>query len=75
MIEIFLTIVWIPYLFFRTKYVESEDMLKLLELGINNFGENRVDALSRYMKYSLPRKYIYKDGRERLTFTIKINKN
>lgn len=27
-----------------TKYVDSFDMLKLLDYGINNFGENRVDA-------------------------------
>ncbi|MDE7106090.1 MAG: YggS family pyridoxal phosphate-dependent enzyme, partial [Anaeroplasmataceae bacterium] len=28
-----------------TKYVEALDMKKLLTLGINHFGENRVDAL------------------------------
>ena len=32
-----------------TKYVDSVDMLKLLDYGINNFGENRVDAfLDKY---------------------------
>ncbi|MDE6584421.1 MAG: YggS family pyridoxal phosphate-dependent enzyme [Anaeroplasmataceae bacterium] len=32
-----------------TKYVEAEDMEKLLDLGITNFGENRVDAfLEKY---------------------------
>ena len=27
-----------------TKYVNSDDMKKLLECNINNFGENRVDS-------------------------------
>jgi len=32
-----------------TKYVNAEDAVKLLEYGINNFAENRVDAfLSKY---------------------------
>lgn len=32
-----------------TKYVDADDMKKLLEAGINNFGENRVDSfLSKY---------------------------
>lgn len=32
-----------------TKYVEADQMLELLENGINNFGENRVDAfLKKY---------------------------
>ena len=32
-----------------TKYVDSFDMLKLLDCGINNFGENRVDSfLEKY---------------------------
>lgn len=32
-----------------TKYVDACEMKKLLEVGINNFGENRVDAfLSKY---------------------------
>ena len=30
-----------------TKYVEANDMIKLLEFGINNFGENRVDSFLR----------------------------
>lgn len=34
-----------------TKYVDSCDMLKLLDCGINNFGENRVDSfLEKYDK-------------------------
>lgn len=32
-----------------TKYVDSQDMITLLENGINNFGENRVDSfLDKY---------------------------
>ena len=30
-----------------TKYVEADDMLELLNNGINNFGENRVDSFLR----------------------------
>ena len=34
-----------------TKYVDSSDMVNLLEHGINNFGENRVDSfLEKYYK-------------------------
>ena len=34
-----------------TKYVDSNDMKKLLDNGINNFGENRVDAfLNKYVE-------------------------
>ncbi len=33
-----------------TKYVDSNDMKKLLEFNINNFGENRVDSfLNKYV--------------------------
>ena len=32
-----------------TKYVDSKDMLKLIDCGINDFGENRVDSfLQKY---------------------------
>lgn len=34
-----------------TKYVEAEDMLKLFSLGIDHFGENRVDSFLR--KYEI----------------------
>ena len=33
-----------------TKYVDSERMIELLDNGINNFGENRVDSfLKKYV--------------------------
>ena len=35
-----------------TKYVEPEDMIKLLQNGIDNFGENRVESFL-YKKASL----------------------
>ncbi len=38
-----------------TKYVEADQMLKLLDNGINNFGENRVDAFLR--KYEALKDY------------------
>lgn len=38
-----------------TKYVDEEQMLKLLDNGINNFGENRVDAFLR--KYEALKNY------------------
>ena len=38
-----------------TKYVEKDEMLDLLNCGINNFGENRVDAFLR--KYEALKDY------------------
>lgn len=55
-------------------YALSQSITTDFSYEMPNILENRVDALSRYAKLALPRKYIYKDGRERLTFTIKINK-
>lgn len=58
-----------------TVYAMSDDIARSTSLEMPNVLDSVINALPHYEKLVFPQMKIFKDGRERLTFTIKINKN
>ena len=58
-----------------TVYAMSDDIARSTSLEMPNVLDSVINALPHYERFVFPQMKIFKDGRERLTFTIKINKN
>lgn len=58
-----------------TVYAMTEELSRSISLEMPNVLDSVINALPHYGMLMFPSMKIFKDGRERLTFTIKINKN
>ena len=58
-----------------TVYAMTEELSRSTSLEMPNVLDSVISALPTYGMLRFPEMKIFKDGRERLTFTIKINKN
>ena len=58
-----------------TVYAMSDDIARSTSLKMPNVLDSVINALPHYGMLRFPSIKVFKDGRERLTFTIKINKN
>jgi len=58
-----------------TVYAMTEELSRSTSLEMPNVLDSVISALPTYGMLRFPQMKIFKDGRERLTFTIKINKN